>query len=170
MTAALADSRAAHPTTVIYLGSETLRRRTLACFATLALVAACAGNRDVPSTQEAESHAWGAVSGGLRCRIRPVSTEFTLGERWSLNCTVEDTAECSAAVYLKDIKHFWTAEVEGPKVSKRQLPPGPGPATDSGFVELAPGESFSFEWSPSRGNGAHSWSLGARGSYKVSVV
>lgn len=147
-----------------------MRFRTLACFATLVFVTACAEKRDSPSTQLSVPKAWGSVSVGLRCRIQPVSAEYLAGEPWSLNCTVENTGGCPAAVYLKNIAHFWTVEVEGPKVSKRQLPPGPGPVTDSGFVKLAPGESFSFEWSPARGNGIHSWSLDARGDYKVSVM
>ncbi|MHC5056439.1 MAG: hypothetical protein ACYTKD_17215 [Planctomycetota bacterium] len=87
-----------------------------------------------------------------------------------MSCTVENTAGVPAAVYLRRITHFWAAEVTGPKASKHQLPPGPGPAADSGFVELPPGGTFSFEWSPSEGNGAHRWSLDAPGEYRVSVV
>jgi hypothetical protein len=144
--------------------------RILALLAALTLLAACNGKRGASDPNGFGPSTWGPVCNGLRCRIKPVNSESKIGEHWYVSCTVENTAAAPVAVYLKSITHFWAVEVTGPKASKHQLPPGPGPATDSGFVELPPRGSFSFEWSPSRGNGGHRWSLDAPGEYTVSAV
>ncbi len=134
----------------------------------ICLLAGCTAIHDAKKDEDRTE--WGSATDGIRCSLKPKREEVLPEGPVVLDCRVENVGRVPARLYLSRIEHFWSVQVSGPKVLTTRLPPGPGPATESGFLDLKPGETRQFEWSLAEGNGIHRWSLAAPGNYRIVLV